>query len=38
MTINKENVSTDDMIADILTKAVSRIKHFKALEQLSMKN
>jgi hypothetical protein len=37
-TINIEFVSTDDMIADILTKAVSRIKHYKALEQLSMKN
>ena len=36
-TINIEYVSTDDMIADILTKAVSRIKHYKALEQLSMK-
>jgi hypothetical protein len=37
-TINIEFVSTDDMIADILTKAVSRIKHYKALEQLSMNN
>jgi hypothetical protein len=37
-TINIEYISTDDMIADIFTKAVSRIKHYKALEQLTMKN
>jgi hypothetical protein len=34
-TINIEYISTDDMIADIFTIAVSRVKHYKALEQLT---
>ncbi len=36
--INIEYISTEDMLADIFTKAVPRIKHYKAIELLSLKD
>jgi hypothetical protein len=33
-----EYVSTEDMLADIFTQAVPRIKHSRALELLALKN
>jgi hypothetical protein len=36
--IKFEYVSTEDMLADIFTKAVPRIKHYRALELLALKN
>jgi hypothetical protein len=36
--IKVEYVSTEDMLADIFTKAVPRIKHFRAFELLALIN